>query len=155
MSVFLPKPKSITSDEVVLSRVDWERLVSALEHSDIDEDVDDIAAVTAARAENAELAARLEAKRGSPVETTIPIEVVKAVLDGVHPIESWRKYRGWTQSDLCLKSGVESQFIERLEARREEAGTACLSRIARALGVPMDALIDDDENAEIPKGEPR
>jgi ribosome-binding protein aMBF1 (putative translation factor) len=148
MSVVLPKPKLITSDEVVLSRADWERLVSAFDTSGID----DIVAVAAARAEDAELAARLEAKRGSPVETTIPIEVVKAELDGVHPIEAWRKYRGWTQPDLSVKSDVPLQFIEQLEADRQEAGTACLSRIARALGVPMEALIDDDE---IPKGEPR
>jgi hypothetical protein len=29
MSVTLPKPKLMTSDEVVLSRDDWERIVSA------------------------------------------------------------------------------------------------------------------------------
>jgi hypothetical protein len=155
MSVVLPKPKLITSDEVVLSRVDWERLVSAFENSEIDEDQDDIGAVAAAQAEDAELAARLEAKFGSPVEATIPIEVVKAELDGVHPIEAWRKYRGWTQPDLSVKSDVPLQLIEQLEAHHQEAGTACLSRIARALGVPMEVLIDDGEDAELPKGKPR
>lgn len=96
MSLVLPKPKSITADEVVLSRADWERLVSAVEEDGVGEDEDDIAAVAAARADDAALAARLEAERGVPVETTIPIEVVQAELDGAHPLRAWRDHRDWT-----------------------------------------------------------
>jgi len=144
MSFVLPKPKSITIDEVVLSRADWERLVSALENNDTDEDQDDIAAVAAARAEDARFAARLEAERGSAVETTIPIEVVKGELSGAHPMRAWRDYRGWTQSDLSVKSGVARDLIAQIETRRKNGSTQSLSRLARALGIPLELLIEVD-----------
>jgi len=146
MSVVLPKPKSITGDEVVLSRADWERLVAAFENSDIDEDEDDVAAVGAARAEDAAFAARLEAGRGCPVETTIPLEVVQAELDGWHPIRAWREHRGWTQLSLSSKSGVGRDLIAQIEARRENGSIDAFDRLARAIGVPVEALIEDKES---------
>ena len=154
MSVVLPKPKSITTEEVVLSRADWERLVSALANGDIDEDEDDIAAVAAAHAEDAKFAARLEAERGRSVETSIPLEVVKAELDGTHPIRAWRDYRGWTQADLSAQSGVARDLIAQIETRRKNGSIESLSRLARTLGVPMEALIED-ESEEIGMGETR
>lgn len=150
MSLVLPKPKSITDEEVVLSRADWERLVSALE--DIDEDADDITAAAAARAEDAALAARLEAERGCPVETTIPIEIVEAELDGVPPLRAWRDYRGWTQAELSAKSGVARDLIAQIEIRRKNGSIQSLHRLARALGVPIESLIED-EGDEISMGE--
>jgi hypothetical protein len=145
MSVVLPKPKSVTSEEVVLSRADWEQLVSAVENSEIDEDEDDVAAVAAARAEDAVFAARLEAERGCPVETTIPLEVVQAELDGVHPIRAWRDHRDWTQLYLSFKSNVGSDLIAQIETRRKQGSVETLGRIARALNVPMEALIEDED----------
>jgi hypothetical protein len=144
MSFILPKPKSITTEEVVLSRADWDRLVSTVETTEFDEDEDDIAAVMAARAEDAALAARLEAERGSPVETTIPIEVVKAELDGAHPLAAWRSHRGWTRAELSAKSGVGQEVIAEVESRKQDGDIVPLNRIARALNVPIEALIEDD-----------
>src|SRR5215207_1467821 len=144
MSFVLPKPKSITTEEVVLSRADWDRLVSTVETTEFDEDEDDIAAVMAARAEDAALAARLEAERGSPVETTIPIEVVKAELGGAHPLAAWREHRGWTQAELSAKSGVGQEVIAEVESRKQDGDIVPLNRIARALNVPIEALIEDD-----------
>lgn len=141
MSLVLPKPKSMTNDEVVLSRADWERLVSALE--DMDDDEDDISAITAARAEDAALAAQLEAERGCPVETTIPIEVVKAELNGSHPLRAWRAHRGWTQAELSEKSGVARDLIAQIETGRRNGSIQSLNRLARALGVPIESLIED------------
>jgi ribosome-binding protein aMBF1 (putative translation factor) len=143
MSVMLPTPKSITADEVVLSRKDWERLVSALAESE--EDADDIAAVAAARAENAALAARIEAERGGPVETTIPIEIVEAELDGAHPVRAWREYRGWNLAELAAQTGMAPDAIAQIETRRENGSIQSLNRLARALGVPLESLIEDDE----------
>src|SRR3954451_11901659 len=144
MSLVLPKPKSITADEVVLSRADWERLVSAVEEDEVEEDEDDIAAVVAARAEDTALGARLEVERGVPVETTIPIEVVKAELDGGHPLRAWRDYCGWTQAELSAKSGVARDLIAQIETRRKNGSIQSLNRVARALGVPLESLIEDE-----------
>jgi DNA-binding XRE family transcriptional regulator len=149
MSVALPKPKLITDNEVVLSRDDWDRIVEVLEErmvaTELAEDADDIAAVAAAREEDAALAARIEGERGMPVEVTVPIEVIEAKLDGAHPIKAWRECRDWTQLDLAARSGVSRDLIAQLETRRKKGGIETLSRIARALGVPIEGLIEDKE----------
>jgi ribosome-binding protein aMBF1 (putative translation factor) len=116
------------------------------------EDEDDIAAVAAARAEDAASAARLAAERGSPVETTIPIEVVKAELDGAHPLRAWRDHRGWRQTELSAKSGVARDLIAQIETRRKNGSIQSLNRLARALGVPIESLIED-EDEEFAMGE--
>jgi DNA-binding XRE family transcriptional regulator len=149
MSFALPKPKRVTADEVVLTRRDWERIVSVLggsfAKSDFDEDVDDLAAIAAARSEDARLAARVSAERGGAVETTIPIEVVKAKVAGVQPIRAWRDYRGWTQLHLSHKSGIGRELIAQIETRRKQGSVETLDRLARALGVPIEALIEEDD----------
>ena len=149
MSFALPKPKSVTEREVVLSRADWDRIVEIIGDpalaNELAEDADDIAAVAAARAADATFAARIERERGVPVEVTIPIEVVEAELDGAHPIKAWREYRGWTQLHLSSKSGVGRDLIAQIETRRKQGSVETLDRIARALGVPIEALIEDKE----------
>jgi hypothetical protein len=51
------------------------------------EDEDDIAAVTAVREEDARFTARVAAERGERIETDLPIDIVRAKLDGAHPIK--------------------------------------------------------------------
>jgi DNA-binding XRE family transcriptional regulator len=153
MSFALPKPRSVGEDEVILNREDWDRLVEFLsdaalledaEPEDADDDADDIAAVTAARAEDAAFRARVEAERGAPVEVTIPIEVIEAKLEGAHPVRAWRNYRGWTQLYLSFKSDVGRDLIAQIETRKKNGSIETLDRLARALGVPMEALIEDN-----------
>jgi len=143
MSFPLPKPKLLTADEVVLSREDWEQIVSA-SRSRSDEDEEDIAAVAAVREEDARYAARLAAERGHPADTTIPVEVVKAKLDGAHPVRAWRNHRRWTQLYLSFKSHVGRDLIAQIETRRKQGSVETIGRLARALDVPIEALIEDD-----------
>lgn len=149
MSIALPKPKSITSDEVVLSRNDWELIVAALGKRDSDteipEDEDDIAAVVAARADDARFALAIQSERGRAVETTTPIEVVNAKIEGAHPIRAWRDYRGWTQQYLSFKSEVGRDLIAQIEIRRKKGSVETLDRLARALDIPIEALIEGDQ----------
>lgn len=142
MSFPLPKPKLVTADEVVLSRGDWEQIVAALADR-AEEDDNDIAAVTEAREEDARFAARIESERGRRVVTTVPIEVVKAKLEGVHPVRAWRDHKGWTQLHLAFKSGVGRDLIAQIETRRKQGSIETIGRIARALDVPIEALIED------------
>ncbi len=149
MAFPLPKPKSVTESEVVLSRTDWDQIIKILGDPgllyELAEDADDLAAVAAARAEDAIFAARIESERGVPVEITIPIEVIEAKLDGAHPVRAWRDHRGWTQADLSTKSGVGRDLIAQIETRRKKGSIETFDRIARALGVPIEALIEDKE----------
>jgi DNA-binding XRE family transcriptional regulator len=147
MSFALPKPKLMTAEEVVLSRDDWERIVAVLSDpstgNDIVEDEDDIAAVAAARLDDARFAARVETERGAQIEITIPIEVVRAKLDGAHPIRAWRDHRGWTQIDLSARSGVRRDLIAQIETHRKKGSILTLARLSRVLDVPIEALTED------------
>ena len=141
MTFVLPKPKIVTRNgepaEVVLSYADWQKIVAMLD----EDDADDIAAIEAARREDDEFAAKLAAQRGVPVETTIPLEVVKAKLDGVHPLKAWREFRGITQLHLSSRSGVGRDLIAQIETGKKQGGVGKLERLARALGVPIEALL--------------
>jgi DNA-binding XRE family transcriptional regulator len=106
-----------------------------------EEDAHDIAAVDEARREDEEFAAQLAVLHGAPVETTIPFEVVRAKLDGVHPLKAWREYRGITQLQLSSRSGVGRDLIAQIETGKKQGGVTTLERLARALGVPIEALI--------------
>jgi DNA-binding XRE family transcriptional regulator len=145
MSFVLPKPKIVTRegepDEVILSYADWRRIVAQFNEADGGEDADDIAAVAAARAADAEFAARLSAERGGAVETSVPLQVVKAKLDGAHPLKAWRECRGLTQAELALRAAVARDLIAQIETHKKQGSVTTLDRLARALNIPIEALI--------------
>ena len=143
MSFVLPKPKIVTRDgkpeEVILSYADWRRIVARV--AEAGEDADDIAAVAAARAADADFAAKVAAERGSPVEITVPLQVVKAKLEGAHPLKAWREHRGITQTELASRSAVARDLIAQIETKKKQGSVTTLDRLARALSIPIEALI--------------
>ena len=90
---------------------------------------------------DAEFAARVAAERGSPIETTVPLQVVKAKLDGAHPLKAWREHRGITQAELASRSAVARDLIAQIETHKKQGSVATLDRLARALSIPIEALI--------------
>lgn len=52
-----------------------------------------------------------------------------------------RKDKGFTQESLARKAHVSRSVIARYETGRSEMSTACLLKIADALGVKVDDLI--------------
>jgi DNA-binding XRE family transcriptional regulator len=135
MATAWPKPKRETAEEVTLSRADWERLRA------LAEDLDDIAAVRAAEAEDAAFAAALPPEEIAR-QITFPLAVVKAELDGAHPVKAWRDHRGLTQQALAERSGVVRELIAQIEGRRKQGSIETMDRLARALGVPIDSLVE-------------
>ena len=109
--------------------------------SEAGEDADDVAAVAAARAADADFAAKVGAERGSPVETTVPLEVVKAKLEGAHPLKAWREHRGITQTELASRSAVARDLIAQIETKKKQRSVKTLDRLVRTLCVPIEALI--------------
>jgi hypothetical protein len=137
MSFVLPIPKIVTRDgepeEVILSYADWRMIVARFRESageDADEDADDNAAVVAARAVDVEFAARVAPERATPVETMVPISVVKAKLDGAHPLKAWREYRGDTQAELASRSAVARELIAQIETHKKQGIVTILDRLA-------------------------
>jgi DNA-binding XRE family transcriptional regulator len=145
MNFVLPKPKIVTRDgepdEVILSYADWREIVARLCEAGGDDAGEDAEDVAAARAADAELAARIAAERGTPVEVTVPLQVVKAKLDGVHPLKAWREYRGITQTALASRSAVARDLVAQIETHKKQGSVATLDRLARALSIPIEALI--------------
>ncbi len=135
MAVAWPKPKRETAEEVALSRADWERLRA------LAEDLDDIAVVRSAEAEDAAFAAALPHDEVAR-EITFPLAIIKAELDGAHPVKAWRDYRVLTQQALAERAGVVRELIAQIEGRRKQGSVETMDRLARALGVPIDSLIE-------------
>ena len=145
MAFVLPKPKIVTRDgkpaEVILSYADWQKIVAVLD----EDDADDIAAIEAARREDDDFAATLAAQRGVPVETTIPREIVRAKLDGVHPLKAWREFRSMTQLQLSSSAAVGRDLIAQIETHIKRGGFETLECLAGALAVPIEALISEQD----------
>ena len=59
-----------------------------------------------------------------------------------------RRGRGWEQDDLAAKAGVSQSTVSRVETgARRAPSSETMRRLARALGVPVDALYPDSADA--------
>lgn len=59
-------------------------------------------------------------------------------------IAQLRKARGWTQAELAARAGVHPNYITLLETgRRPDPGITLVCKLARALGVSVDAFCPD------------
>ena len=83
----------------------------------------------------------MAAERGSPVKTTVPLQVIRAKLDGAHPLKAWREYRGITQAELASRSAVARDLIAQTETHKKQGSVTTLDRLARALVIPIEGLI--------------
>lgn len=57
-------------------------------------------------------------------------------------IRKLRKERGWTLDQLAQKAGVTKGFLSRVENQKTGIGAVVLFRIARALDVSTDRLLE-------------
>ena len=62
-------------------------------------------------------------------------------------IKDARKAAGLTQQQLAERVGCNQSVISRLEHGRREVSVSFLRTIAKALGVPLYVLIDEEEVA--------
>lgn len=57
-------------------------------------------------------------------------------------IREARKKEGWSQAELCEKSGVSRPTVARVEANNDVT-TATIAKIAQALGLKLELRNDD------------
>jgi ribosome-binding protein aMBF1 (putative translation factor) len=79
-------------------------------------------------------------------EELIPSAVVEQLLDGVNPITVWREHRGMTISALSEKAGLSQSYLSQTEAGKREGRIGVLSKLARALSVDLDDVVQWPEN---------
>ncbi len=117
-----------TTDTITLSRAEYEALISSLE------DAQDLAAVAAAEAREAAL--------GKDVARAdyLPIDLVKRLSAGEHPIRIWRAHRGLTREALAAAAGVAPSYLSEIETRRKPGSFNAIAKLAEALRVPLDDI---------------
>jgi DNA-binding XRE family transcriptional regulator len=75
-------------------------------------------------------------------EELIPSEVTYAILDGQNPVRVWREYRQLTQQQLADMVEISKPYLSQIESGRRKGTATLLNRLAQALGVSIDDLID-------------
>jgi transcriptional regulator with XRE-family HTH domain len=53
-----------------------------------------------------------------------------------------RKQRGWSQMDVCMKTGIHPATLSRLERQQMPAYPGWRQRLAEAFGIPGDQLFE-------------
>ncbi len=71
-----------------------------------------------------------------------PNEVVKANVRGESLVKAWRKYSKLTQAELAAKAGMRKSALARLENSNANLSTATLTKLAEAMGIDVEQLID-------------
>lgn len=93
-------------------------------------------------AEDASAIERLSADIASGEEKTYPHEVVKALLDGVHPVKVFREFRNMTPARLASACGVTPAHIYQIESGKRSMSVDVLRKMAHTLNVDMDMLLE-------------
>lgn len=75
-------------------------------------------------------------------EELVPSSVAERLLAGEHPVKVWRKYRGLTQAALAAEAGLNKVHLSQIETRRRVGTLYTLRRLAAALGVDIEDLLD-------------
>lgn len=71
---------------------------------------------------------------------TIPAAVMRAELDGSHPVRAWREHRGLTLQALADAAGISNAYVSQIEGGKRAGTAATLKKLAKVLRVPLDAL---------------
>lgn len=75
-------------------------------------------------------------------QVTIPDAVVKmVVIEKMHPIKAWRKYRGLSQQVLAKKLGVKQPVIVKLEKSNASLRKNTQIKLAKALEIKASQLL--------------
>ncbi|ADE14297.1 helix-turn-helix domain protein [Nitrosococcus halophilus Nc 4] len=101
------------------------------------------------KAEMVEDTIALERAIAAPDDEGVPQDIVERLLEGENPIKVWRTYRGLTQHDLAEQAGLSQSYLAMMEKGEREGTVKALKRIAKALNVDIDDLVDmhDEEPA--------
>ena len=91
--------------------------------------------------EDAEDAAAYQQAAAQDDGARIPMAVMKAELEGAHPVRAWREHRGLTLQALADAAKLSKPFVSQIEGRKRAGTTATLRKLAAALGVPLQVLL--------------
>jgi len=77
-----------------------------------------------------------------------PAEIAKRLIKGELPLRVFREWRGLTQAQLGKKAEVAPQYISQIERGERGIGVDAGRKLAAALKVSLEALLDTEPKIE-------
>ncbi|MBB5707693.1 helix-turn-helix transcriptional regulator [Sphingopyxis panaciterrulae] len=111
---------------VMLPIADYERLLDLAE--------DRVDAQAASRAQ----------QRREAGEEYLSAEILDQIMAGENPLYVWRKFRGFTQSELGAKAGISAVQVSHIETGKRDTTRKRWQLLADALSVDVDDIIPLD-----------
>jgi DNA-binding XRE family transcriptional regulator len=75
-------------------------------------------------------------------EVVLPKAVADALAKGENAIRVIREWRDMIQAELAVAVGISQNYLSEIETGRRKGPVDLQKKFARALGVPIDLLID-------------
>jgi DNA-binding XRE family transcriptional regulator len=75
-------------------------------------------------------------------EVLLPKAVADSLADGDNAVRVIREWRGMIQGELAVAVGISQNYLSEIETGRRKGPVELQKKLARALGVPIDLLID-------------
>jgi DNA-binding XRE family transcriptional regulator len=116
-------------DLAVLPRIDYDRLVALAAEAQED--------AGASRIVRNSIRALKEGR-----EVVLPKTVVDRLAKGDNPVRVIREWRGMIQGELAVAVGISQNYLSEIETGRRKGPAELQKKFARALGVPIDLLIE-------------
>jgi DNA-binding XRE family transcriptional regulator len=69
----------------------------------------------------------------------------RALMASISPLAFWRKYRRQTQASLAGIVGVTQNYLSEIENGKRGGDVTLWLRLAKALELPVEALVDEDD----------
>jgi DNA-binding XRE family transcriptional regulator len=119
----------VGDDLAVLPRSDYDRLVALAAEAQED--------AGASRIVRNSIRALKEGR-----EVVLPKAVVDRLANGDNPVRVIREWRDMIQGELAVAVGISQNYLSEIETGRRRGPAELQKKFARALGVPMDLLIE-------------
>jgi DNA-binding XRE family transcriptional regulator len=117
------------SDLAVLPRAEYDRLIALA--ADAQEDA------AASRIVRSSARAIKEGR-----EVVLPKAVADRLAGSESPVRVIREWRGMIQAELAVAVDISQNYLSEIETGRRKGPAELQKKFARALGVPVDLLID-------------
>jgi len=75
-------------------------------------------------------------------EVVLPKAVADRLANGANAVRVMREWRGLIQGELAVAVGISQNYLSEIETGRRKGPAELQKKIARALGVPVDLLIE-------------
>lgn len=77
-------------------------------------------------------------------QEAFPLDLFESIDNGENPMRAFRQYRGMTQAELASLAGIKQNMISSIENGTRDGTITVLVKIANALNVDIDMLVDID-----------